>query len=167
MLQGRAALAAILALSFALAACGGSAPTPTPTLPLTPTPTDAPQAEPAPAESVSEEVAPTDPAGLAQHLSEKTMRLWEVYNTYDIEGLKAFYSEDYWEEREEQTRLEIKPFENADLTFTAEETSPPTEIVPGKWEIKHRASFPGGSVNMVFIYERFGEEWLLTHAEPG
>lgn len=26
------------------------------------------------------------------------MRLWEVYNTYDIEGLKTFYSEDYWNE---------------------------------------------------------------------
>ena len=167
MLQKGLVLEAILALSFVLAACGGSAPTPTPTLVPTPAPTDAPRADPTPAESVSGDVAPTDPAGLARHLSEKTMRLWEVYNTYDIEGLKAFYSEDYWEEREEQTRLEFKPFESAGLTFTAEETSPPTEIAPGKWGIKHKASFSGGSVNIVFVYEKFGEEWLLTHAEPG
>ena len=41
------------------------------------------------------------------------------------------------------------------------------EIAPGKWETKHTARFDGGLVNMVFVYEQFGEDWLLTYAEAG
>ena len=43
--------------------------------------------------------------------------------------------------------------------------STPTEIAPGKWEIRQIARFSFGSVNMIFIYEEFDGEWLLTHAE--
>ncbi len=170
----RTALAVILALSLALAACGGSAeeeetsaaasdrPAPAPAA-------AAPQAEPTPAESASGEAAAgsSDTTELVAHLREKSMQLWEVYNTYDLEGLKVFYEESYWQEREEQTRLEMQPFQNRGLRITPEETSPPTETAPGKWETKHKASFTGGSVNIVFIYEQFDGEWLLTHLEPG
>ena len=60
----------------------------------------------------------------------------------------------------------MQPFINQNLTFTAEETSPPTEIAPGKWETKHTARFQGGLVNMVFIYEEFDGTWLLSFAKP-
>ena len=49
--------------------------------------------------------------------------------------------------------------------ITAEETSPPREIEPGRWQIKQKASWDGGSVNMEFIYEQIDGEWLLTYAE--
>ena len=60
----------------------------------------------------------------------------------------------------------MQPFINQNLTLTAEETSPPTEIAPGKWETKHTARFQGGLVNMVFIYEEFDCTWPLTLAKP-
>ena len=174
MLQRGTTLAAILALSLVLAACGGSAEEETSEEAAgTPAPAQAastaPQAEPTPAESASEEGASAsgDTAELVEHLRAKSMQLWEVYNTYDLEALKAFYGESYWQEREEQTRLEMQPFQNRGLKITPEETSPPTEIAPGKWETKHKASFLGGSVNLVFIYEQFDGEWLVTHLEPG
>ncbi|MCE2528225.1 MAG: hypothetical protein J4G00_11965 [Actinomycetia bacterium] len=94
------------------------------------------------------------------------MHLWEVHNTHDPDALQVFYSDSYWEEERESLRENMQPFINQNLTFTAEETSPPTEIAPGKWETKHTARFQGGLVNMVFIYEEFDGTWLLTFAKP-
>ena len=150
MLKRITALAAILALSIALTACGGSGDGggagETPRIESTP---------------VSEESAE-----MVEHIRERTMRMWEVYNTHVPEALEEFYSEDYWEEEAEEVRQNMQPFKNLGLTFTAEETSPPTEISPGRWQIKQTARFQGGLVNMVFIYEEFDGDWLLTHAKP-
>ena len=172
MLQKRTALTVILALSLLLAACGGSAeqestgaaaaaPAPAPAA-------AAPEAEPTPSGSASGET-PTgsgDSGDLAEHLSEKTMRLWDVYNTHEPDALAVFYSDAYWAEEVEEVRQNMQPFKNNNLTFTAEETSPPMEVEPGKWELKHTARFQGGEVRMVFVYEQFGEDWLLTYAKP-
>ena len=184
MLQRGTALAAMLALSLVLVACGGSpeqaaavdtlppaepaqTPSATPTVEAVPTQTASatPEAEISPAESASEDTATSEEFDLGEHLREKTMQLWEVYNTYDVDGLKVFYEENYWNEQEKELRSNIEPFKNFGATITAEETSPPTEIELGKWEIKHTARFTGGSVNIVFIYENFGGQWLLTYAE--
>ena len=113
---------------------------------------------------------PTEPlsaedAELAAHLSEKTMLLWEHYNNYDLESLRTLYEPNYWLSEEEQLRDDMKPFESRNIKFTPEETSPPTEIEPGIWQVKHTARFSGGSVRMKFLYEEFDGEWLLTHAE--
>ena len=89
------------------------------------------------------------------------MQLWGAYNAYDLDALKVLYEESYWEEQEAEIRSSMQPFKDGGITFTAEETSPPTEI----WEVKHTARFSGGAVSMVFIYEQFGEDWLLTYAE--
>ena len=59
----------------------------------------------------------------------------------------------------------MAPFKDRGTVFVAEETSPPREIEPGKWEVKHTARFGGSSVKMKFIYEQFDGEWLLTYAE--
>nr|MDE0499896.1 hypothetical protein [bacterium] len=183
MLRNRTALAAILALSFVLAGCGGSSEEPTgaevpettvpattsaPTTTAAPTTTESPQVETATTEDAAEEAASTsdEPLDMVVHLREKTMHLWDVYNTHDPDALKIFYSDSYWEEEKESIRTNMQPFKNQNLTFTAEETSPPTEIAPGKWETKHTARFPGGLVNMVFIYEEFDGTWLLTFAKP-
>ena len=164
MTQGRLMLSAILALSLVLAACGDSATeTPVPT----PSPTDTPQVEPTLAAGPTEEAASVveEPVDIAEHLREKTAQMWETYNSYDLEGLRAFYEESYWEEEEEELRSNMQPFKSIGITFEAEETSPPTEIEPGKWEIRQTARFSGGSVKMVFIYEQFDGEWLFTYAE--
>ena len=170
MPQRGMALAVVLALSLILATCGGSAEEErseeASAAPAAAPAADTPQPEPTPAENASGEAVSGDSADLPGHLREKTMQLWDVYNTYDLDALKVFYEENYWKEREEQTQLDMQPFESRSLTFTAEETSPSTEIAPGKWETKHEASFPGGSVNMVFVYEQFREDWLLTYAKP-
>ena len=110
------------------------------------------------------EPAPGDPE-IAAYLSQRTMELWVVYNRYDLPGLRAFYEASYWLDEEEELRRNMAPFESRGITFTAEETSPPREIEPGKWELKHAVSFSGGSLNMRFVYERFDGEWLLTYAE--
>ena len=165
----RAVTAAVVALSLVVAACGGSdggptvrdltaTPSPTPS----PSPTDKPLAEPTLA---AEETA--EPVDLAAYLSERTMEMWEVYNAYDVDGLRAFYEESYWQAEEKELRSNIQPFKARGTTFEAEETSPPTEIEPGRWEVRHTARFPGGSVKMVFIYEQFDGEWLFTYAEVG
>ena len=165
MLQRGPALAAIVALSLVLAACGGEEPTPTPTPAPTATATATPQVEPTPDDKAPEEPAAAEPVDLPEHLREKTAQLWEVYNRYDADGLAAFYEPGYWAEEENQVRSNIQPFKSRGLLIAAEETSPPTEIEPGKWQIKQKASWLSGSVKMVFIYEEFGGEWLLTYAE--
>ena len=144
---GNPAAWVLLALALtAAAACGGGASEPSepppPTEPLT-----------------------ADQAEIAAYLSDRTMELWVVYNRYDLEGLMAFYEESYWLEQEEELRRNMAPFESRGTTFTAEETSPPRETEPGKWELTHTARFSGGSLDMRFIYEQFDGEWLLTHAE--
>ena len=148
MLQRGAALAVIVALSLVLAACGGSAEEErskeASAAPAAAQAAAAPQPEPTPAEDAPGDAVSGDSADLPGQLREKTMQLWDVYNTYDLDALKVFYEENYWKEREEQTRLDMQPFESRGLTFTAEETSPPTEIAPGKWETKHTARFDGG-----------------------
>ena len=185
MLRRSTVLAVVLALSLFLAACGGSAEeaagdeaSETPAVPQAasdtpqakPTPaqmpTETPQVKPTPAENASGEADSGDPIDMVEHLREKTMRLWDVYNTHDPDALEVFYEENYWKEEVEEIRSNMQPFKNLGLTFTAEETSPPTEIAPGKWETKHTARFTGGLVNMVFIYEEFGGDWLLTYAKP-
>ena len=184
MLQMGTALTVIMALSLILAACGGSAeevthgessetPTSTQAASDTPqvesTPTQmvsaTPEVEPTPAEDASGDAAPDNTIDVAEHLSEKTMQLWEVYNKYDLDALKAFYEENYWKEQEEEIRSNMQPFKTFKISITGEETSPPTEIAPGKWEIRHIGRFPLGSMDMVFIYEEFEGDWLLTYAE--
>ena len=173
------ALAAILALFLVLAACGGSTgeasvdqASETPA--SAQASSDTSQAEPAPAQSApnTPQAEPTpdatasgDQTGVAGHLREKTMRMWEAYNSHDLDKLKPFYEESYWKSEEEELRSNMRPFKTFGITIKAEETSPPTEIAPGKWEIRHTGRFTMGSVNMVFIYEKFGEDWLLTYAE--
>ena len=165
MMNERLALAAILALSLTLAACGGSDGGPTVRdLTATPSPTPSPTDTPQPEPTLTEE-ATGEPVDLAQYLSERTMAMWEVYNAYDLDGLREFYEESYWQAEEEELRSNMQPFQIRGATFEAEETSPPTEIEPGKWEVRHTARFPGGSVKMVFIYEQFDGEWLFTYAE--
>lgn len=181
MPQGRMAVAVVFALSLFFSACGGTseeapsdAPATAQPAPAAPTAAlsspDAPVVEPTvaevpPAEDASAPAPAADPIDLAEHLRQKTMQLWEVYNTHDADALKVFYEENYWKEREEGIRSNMQPFKLFGISITAEETSPPTEIAPGKWETRHSGSFPLGSVNMVFIYEEFNGEWLLTYAE--
>ena len=144
--SGSVALVLVLAALAvaASAACGGGGD------PEPPPPTEALSAE---------------DAELAAHLSEKTMLLWEYYNDYNLESLRTLYEPNYWLSEEEELRHNMEPFEKRNIKFTAEETSPPTEIEPGIWQVKHKARFSGGSVNMKFIYEEFDGEWLLVHAE--
>ena len=70
-----------------------------------------------------------------------------------------------WAEEEAEVRANLRPFRTFGAKIEAEETSPPTEIEPGKWETRHTGSFPFGSVKMIFIWEQFDGEWLLTYAE--
>ena len=165
MLARMTLLAATLALGLALVACGGSddeaargeaAATPAP----------AQAATAAPAESATVQTSSGESVDLVEHLRAKTFHLWEVYNTHDPDALAIFYSDDYWLEEKEEIRSNMQPFKSQGLLFTSEETSAPMEISPGKWETKHTARFPGGLVNMVFIYEEFDGEWLLTFAKP-
>lgn len=149
-------LVVILALSIALTACGGSDDGGD--VAETPAATEASQVE---STSVSQESAE-----MVEHIRERTMRMWDVYNTHNPDALEEFYSESYWEEEVDEIRQNMQPFKNLGLTFTAEETSPPTEISPGKWQLKQTARFQGGLVNMVFVYEEFDGVWLLTYAKP-
>ena len=162
MLQLKTALAVILAVSLVLAACGGSGEEATGN---EATETPASSVEKTPAEDAAGEAAAGDPMDVAEHIREKTMRMWEVYNTHDLDALKAFYEESYWKEKAEEIRSNMKSFRSFGISITAEETSPPTETAPGKWEIRHTGSFPMGSVDMVFIYEKIGADWLLTYAQ--
>ena len=134
---------AALAVTASIACGGGDDPEPPP-----------------PTEQLSEE-----DAELAAYLSERTMYLWEVYNTYVLEDLRQFYAPSYWTTERQDLERNMAPFKDRGTVFEAEETSPPREIEPGKWEIKHTARFGGSSVKMKFIYEQFDGEWLLTYAE--
>ncbi len=189
MLLRRTARTAIVALSLILAACGGSgdeategeaSTTPASTqapaaaaadvaATATPAPaataSETPEPDPTPAGGASDEAAPADPAAVAAHLTERTMQMWDVYNTHDPDTLKAFYEPGYWAAEEEEVRSNMNPFRTFGIEIRAEETSPPTEIAPGKWETRHTGHFPLGSVKMVFIWEEFDGEWLLTYAE--
>ena len=118
------------------------------------------QASPAPTEPLSAEQQE-----LANHLSARTMELWDVYNTYELEDLREFYEEGYWESEKDDIRRNMEPFKNRGTVFEAEETSPPREIEPGKWQLRHRARYNGSSISMEFVYEQFDGEWLLTYAE--
>ena len=114
--------------------------------------------------------APTEPLTgeqqeLAAHLSEKAMELWDIYNTYEVEALRRFYEASYWEDEKEEIRRNMEPFRNRGTVFEAEETSPPREIEPGKWQLKHKVRYSGRSLDMTFVYEQFDGEWLLTYAE--
>ena len=165
MVRGRVALAVIFALSLVLAACGGSDD-------------DGADASSADGSSATAQTAPAAPpetpaadgdddglTDLVAYLRGKTMDLWDVYNTHDPDALKVFYEATYWAEEEESIHSNMEPFKRTGETITAEETSPPTEIEPGKWEVRHAATFSFGSLDMVFIYENIGGEWLLTYAE--
>ena len=127
----------------ALAACGGGEEEPT----------------------ASTERLTAEQQELAAHLGERTMRLWDVYNTYEVEALREFYEASYWEDEREELRGNMEPFESRGTVFTAEETSPPAEIEPGRWRLTHRVRYNGRSLDMEFIYEQFDGEWLLTYAE--
>ena len=178
MLQRGTALAIILTLSLVLVACGDEAPeTPTPAPAATATPqpeptptqvpTATPQPEPTPTENASEEAdsETSEPLDIAEHLLQTTSQFWEVYNKYDIDTLKTFYEENYWNEQEAEVQSNMQPFKNFNLSVTPDDPSTPTEIAPGKWEIRQTARFSFGSVNMIFIYEEFDGDWLLTYAE--
>ena len=183
MLKSRLA-SVTLVLFVVLAACGGDAeealddavvetPVSVQTVP------DTTQVEPEPAEvaeaiETTETGETTEPASgdavsgdpeIVEHLREKTMRLWEVYNTHDADALEVFYEETYWNEQEDDIRSNMESFRNFGMAIDAQEMTPPTEVAPGKWETEHIGRFSGGSVHMVFIYERFDGEWLLTYAE--
>lgn len=207
MLQRATALGVILALSLALAACGGSgeeatgdeaAPAPASTQPATATPRAEPTAEeaaddetpatPPPADEAADDEGAEDEAAatpeptaaasdadgeavsgaavdLVAYLSERTMHLWDVYNTHDPDLLKALYAPEYWAEQEDSIRDDMRPFRTFGIQIRGEETSPPTEIAPGKWEVRHAGHFPLGTIAMIFIWEEFDGEWLLTYAE--
>ena len=93
------------------------------------------------------------------------MDLWDVYNTHDVDALKAFYEESYWQKRKEDIQSDMQPFKIFGMTITAEEAAPPREIAPGKWEIRHLGSFGVGTVNMVFVYEEVDGEWMIIFDE--
>lgn len=192
MLQRGTALAIILTLSLVLVACGDEAPetptpapaatatpqpepTPTPAATATPqpeptptqVPTATPQPEPTPTENASGQAdsETSEPLDIAEHLLQTTSQFWEVYNKYDIDTLKTFYEENYWNEQEAEVQSNMQPFKNFNLSVTPDDPSTPTEIAPGKWEIRQTARFSFGSVKMIFIYEEFDGDWLLTYAE--
>ena len=193
ILQRGMALTVILAISLVLAACGEAdqnatsdkatetpkptqAPTQTPQIEPTPTqvPTATPQIEPTPTpapiatpqpEPTLTENPSSDTLDIPEHLRNKTTQFWEAYNKYDLDALKTFYEENYWNEQEAEIQSNMQPFKSFAMKVTAEETSPPTEIAPGKWEIRQTASFSVGSIKMIFIYEDFQGDWLLTYAQ--
>lgn len=194
MLQRGTALAVILTLSLVLVACGDEAPeTPTPAPAATATPQPEPTATPIPAPTATPKIEPTptqkapdtpqpeptatenasgqadfeasEQLDIAEHLLQTTSQFWEVYNKYDIDTLQTFYEENYWNEQEAEVQSNMQPFKNFNLSVTPDDPSTPTEIAPGKWEIRQTARFSFGSVKMIFIYEEFDGDWLLTYAE--
>ena len=210
MLQRGTALVVILvALSLALAACGGSgeeagdggpaatpaptqAPAATPTAQPTPadeatdddeastadeaasgdeaspTPeatqaaTATPQPEATATAAASEESTPP-PVDVVEQVRARTEAMWEVYNSHDADALAAFYEPGFWEQDEEEVRANMRPFRTFGVTIRAEETSPPTEIAPGQWEIRQTGHFPLGSIKLVFVWQEFDGVWLLIH----
>ena len=125
-------------------------------------------ATPSPTEEASDAAGESDSGSaidIAAYLSERTMHVWDVYNTHDPDLLKELYEPNYWAEQEEAVRDNMRPFRTFGISIRGEETSPPTEIAPGKWEVRHEGHFPLGSIAMIFIWEEFDGEWLLTYAE--
>ena len=168
------ALIALFAMCVALVAACGAEDEPTPTS-VPPTATAIPQptstAAPEPTATATEADIDMvndddDAADLPALIRDKTMQLWDVYNTYDVDGLEVFYAPSYWEEQEAALRTNIVTFQNAGAILTAEETSPPTEVSAGVWELRQFVT-SGPSVAFPFrlVYEQFGDEWLLTFAE--
>lgn len=125
-------------------------------------------ATPAPTEAASDAAEEADSGSaidVAAYLSERTMQVWDVYNTHDPDMLKELYAPEYWAEQEDAVRDNMRPFRTFGISIRGEETSPPTEIEPGKWEVRHTGHFPLGTIAMIFIWEEFDGEWLLTYAE--
>ena len=143
------------------------APTATPKIEPTPTQTATETPEPTPTENASggADSEASEPLDIAEHLLQTTSQFWEVYNKYDIDTLKTFYEENYWNEQEAEVQSNMQPFKNFNMSVTPDDPSTPTEIAPGKWEIRQTARFSFGSVKMTFIYEEFDGYWLLTYAE--
>lgn len=102
---------------------------------------------------------------VAAYLSDRTMHVWDLYNTHDPDLLKELYAPSYWAEQEDAVRDNMRPFRTFGIQIRGEETAPPTEIAPGKWEVRHTGHFPLGTIAMIFIWEEFDGEWLLTYAE--
>lgn len=195
MLRSRTALVVIAALSLILAACGGAgeeasdngpaatpAPTQAPAATPTAQPTPADEATsddeasptPAPTQAASDaseaEATPTaeataPPVDVVEQIRLRTEAMWEVYNSHDADALAAFYEPSYWKAEEEEVRANMQPFRTFGITIRAEETSPPTEIAPGQWEIRQTGHFPLGSIKLGFIWQEFDGVWLLIHTE--
>ncbi|MYE33183.1 MAG: hypothetical protein F4X80_11185 [Chloroflexi bacterium] len=102
---------------------------------------------------------------VVEQIRERTEAMWEVYNSHDADALAAFYEPSYWTTEEEEVRANMRPFRNFGISIRPEETSPPTEIAPGQWEIRQTGHFPLGSVKLVFIWQEFDGVWLLIHTD--
>ncbi|MXZ46328.1 MAG: hypothetical protein F4Z08_04955 [Chloroflexi bacterium] len=105
------------------------------------------------------------PVDVVEQIRERTEAMWEVYNSHDADALAAFYEPSYWKAEEEEVRANMRPFRNFGISIRPEETSPPTEIAPGQWEIRQTGHFPLGSVKLAFVWQEFDGVWLLIHTE--
>ena len=139
-------------------AAGDDEASPTPA--ATQAASDASEAEATP---TAEPTAP--PVDVVEQIRERTEAMWEVYNSHDADALAAFYEPSYWTTEEEEVRANMRPFRNFGISIRPEETSPPTEIAPGQWEIRQTGHFPLGSVKLVFIWQEFDGVWLLIHTD--
>lgn len=115
------------------------------------------------ADASAETTAP--PVDVVEQVRARTEAMWEVYNAHDADALAAFYEPSFWEAEEEEVRANMRPFRTFGVTIRPEETSPPTEIAPGQWEIRQTGHFPLGSVKLVFVWQEFDGVWLLIHTE--
>lgn len=127
---------------------------------------DATQATPDTTQEATSDGPEATPLDIGEHLRERTGLMWEAYNSHDLDKLRVFYEESYWREQEETVASNMRPFRTFGVAIQPEETSPPTEIAPGRWEVRHTGHFPLGSVKMIFIWEESDGAWLLTYAEP-
>ena len=134
-----------------------------------PTPTQAPTATPKPRAHANggrvNRIRPHRTVGRRQTPPRKDQPTLEFYNMYDIDALETLYEPNYWSEQEAEVRSNMQSFKNFGIKLNPEEPAPPSEIAPGKWEIRQTVSFTQGSINMVFVYEEFAGEWLLTYAQ--
>ncbi|MYD66367.1 MAG: hypothetical protein F4X26_10385 [Chloroflexi bacterium] len=102
---------------------------------------------------------------VVEQIRARTEAMWEVYNSHDADALAAFYEPSFWQAEEEEVRANMRPFRTFGVTIRPEETSPPTEIAPGQWEIRQTGHFPLGSVKLVFVWQAFDGVWLLVHTD--